>query len=169
MKVLALILAGLALVGTTPSNWRTFRAHGVSVRYPPKWRATAQPLTPVTSPAQVLAVASYPLPGNDRGADGCEPKQALDRLPPGGAFVYGWDYGDLTGIIGVRTRDFPPRPKRFTLRGFARYECLGASYMLRFREAHRFFQIHIAFGKRANAETRSTVLRILDSFHAKPL
>ena len=48
------------------------------------------------------------------------------------------------------------------------YECIGPSYMVRFRQAGRFFQIHIVLGTRASAARRAAVLRILDSFTAKP-
>jgi hypothetical protein len=137
----------------------------MSVRYPPGWFATRHALTPVTSPPQVLAVASYPLPRNNRGADGCEPKEALDRMPATGALIFGWEYGSITGRA---LRQFPPRPKRLTLTRFARYECLGPSYMLRFRQAGRFFQIHVAFGKRASPATRAIALRILDGLQVRP-
>jgi hypothetical protein len=147
VSALALLLAG----------WLSFHAHGVSVGYPRGWD-----VTPVTSPAQVLAVASYRLPRGPGGADGCEPKEALDRLPPRGVFIYGYEYG-----YG-RRRDFPPRPRRFRLTRFAPYECLGPSYMIRFREAGRFFQIHVAFGRRAGPAIRATALRILDTFRVGP-
>jgi hypothetical protein len=39
--------------------------------------------------------------------------------------------------------------------------------MTRFREAGRFFQIHVILGKRASPETRRIVLRILDTFTAR--
>ena len=165
MRTVALLLSVLTLSGTAQAGWRTFSANGISVRYPPGWFATRQPLTPVTSPPQILAVASYPLPRNDRGADGCEPKEALERMPPTGALIFGWEYGSITGRA---LRHFPTRPKHFTLTSFARYECLGPSYMLRFRQAGRFFQIHIAFGKRAGGATRATALRILDSLQVRP-
>jgi hypothetical protein len=137
-----------------------FHAQGISVRYPSWWHATSAPLTPVVSPVQVLAVASYPLPHDDRGAEGCMPKEALDALPPEGAFIYGWEYGSPQG------ERFPPRPKHFALKNFAGFECLGPSYVLHFRDAGRFFQVHVALGPRASPYTRATVLRILDTFRA---
>ncbi len=167
MRLLAVALGALALAATAPPSWRTFRGEGISIRYPPGWFATARPLTPVTSPQQVLAIASYPLPRGSAGADGCAPKEALDGLPLTGAFIFGWEYGQLSKVTGIRERDFPPRSKHFELAGFAPYECFGPSYMLRFRAAGRAFQIHIAFGRRASASTRATVLRILDSLSAK--
>jgi hypothetical protein len=160
----AAVLLGAVALGTALPGWHTFSANGLSVRYPPGWFATRQPLTPVTSPPQVLAVASYLLPRNDRGADGCEPKEALDRMPPTGAFIFGWEYGSVSG----RTlRQFPPRPKHFKLTRFAHFECLGPSYVLLFRQVGRFFQIHVAFGRRASRTTRATVLRILDSLSVR--
>ena len=160
VRIVAL-LGALALTTGCSSSSQTFHAQGISVRYPSWWHATAAPLTPVTSPVQVLAVASYPLPHNKRGADGCMPKEALDALPPDGAFIYGWEYGP------DQATNYPPRPKHFSLAHFERFECLGPSYVLRFRENGRLFNIHIALGPRASAYTRATVLRILDSFEAK--
>jgi len=159
VRIIAL-LGALALTTGCSSSSQTFHAQGISVRYPSWWHATAAPLTPVTSPVQVLAVASYPLPDNKRGADGCVPKGALDRLPPDGAFIYGWEYGPLQG------ESFPPRPKHFALTNFAGFECLGPSYVFHFQDAGRLFQVHVALGPRASAYTRATVLRILDSFRA---
>jgi hypothetical protein len=83
-------------------------------------------------------------------------------MPPTGAFIFGWEYGS-----GSR-RDFPARPRHFRLKNFGPYECLGPSYMMRFRQAGRFFQIHVVLGKRASKVRRATVLRILDTFRAKP-
>jgi hypothetical protein len=158
-----LVLFGvLALVGCSSSHWSAYRAYGVSVRYPPDWFATSRQLTPVTSPVQVLAVASYPLPQNDRGADGCAPKEALDRLPSDGAFIYGWEYGP------EQSSRPPKRPSHFTLTGFEQYECLGPSYALDFRESGRWFTIHVALGPHATSGTKKAVLRILDSFRASP-
>lgn len=163
MKTLSLVVVGLALLASVAgaATDGVYRAHGLVLRYPQGWHATGRALTPVTSPAQVLAVASFPLPRSDRGADGCEPKSALDRLGPRGAFVFGWEYGDLSGTRAAR--EFPARPRHFRLTHFGPYECLGPSYVIRFREAGRFFQIHVALGPRAGPALRATVLRILDS------
>jgi hypothetical protein len=155
-------LAAIRRIG----SWRTFRADGISVRYPPLWHATARRLTLVTYPPQIIAVASYQLPHGNGGADGCSPKEALDRLQPAGAFIFGWEY---TQPGSFRNRDFPPRPEHFRLTHFSRYEYGGPSYLLRFRQAGRFFQIHVALGRRASRATQATALRVLDTFHAKPM
>jgi hypothetical protein len=161
MRLLALALGALVLAAAPADGWRTFRTDGVSVRYPSAWFATSRALTDVTSPRRVLALSSYPIP---RGpGDGCAPREALDAMPPGGALLFGWTYGDVSPETA---RDFPPRPRHFRLTTCAHFECSGPSYVVRFRAAGRAFQIHVAFGPRATRATRATALRILDSFHA---
>jgi hypothetical protein len=155
----------LPLLAGCSGSWQTFQANRITVRYPRTWFATRSALTPVTSPRQVLAVASYPLPRGRAGPDGCQPKEALDRRPRGGAFLFGWEY---TRRGEASVRDFPPRPEHFRLGSRVGFECLRPSYVLRFSDAKRFFQIHVVIGPRASATTRATVLRILDSFRAKP-
>lgn len=162
MRRLAMVTVAVALAGCAGSGWRTWQGRGVSVRLPPGWYATAARLTPVTWPAQFLAVASYPLPAGDRGADGCEPKAAVDRLPPHGAFIFGWEYAG-SGEGPIRRSDFPPRPRRFRLLRPGRFECLDGSYMLRFRDAGRYFEVHVLLGRHATRQTRALVVRVLDS------
>lgn len=167
MKLYATALAALAVAAGTPTSWHTYRGDHLSVRYPPAWTATTRPLTAVSSPGQALAIGSYHFPANVAGADGCEPKEALDAIPPDGAFIFGWDYGQLPQT--ELRKDFPPQPHHFKLTALANYECMGHSYMLRFQAAGRAFQIHIYLAPKATAATRATVLRILDSFHANKL
>ena len=120
----AALLGVLLAAGCASSSSKTFRDDGVSVRYPSDWHATRRALTPVTSPVQVLAVASYGFPRGNAGADGCSPKEALDRLPPNGVFLFGWEY-DRPALAGVQRSDFPPRPDHFELKGPTGFECLG--------------------------------------------
>jgi hypothetical protein len=129
------------------------------VRYPAGWYATAAPLTFVTGPRQILAVASYPLPHSNAGGDGCYPAGAFERMPAGGVFIFGWSYGR-------GTQGFPPQPRHFELRNLARYECMGRSYEVAFTAAGQAFQIHVAFGPRATGRARAEALQVLDSFTA---
>ena len=145
-------------------HWRIFRTDGISVRYPPGWHATARRLTGVISPPMRFAIASYPLRQQGPGST-CTPSRALAEMPPSGAFIYAIEY---TGTR-LHRRDFPSRPKRFRLTRFANYECMGPSYAILFRDADRFFQIHVYIGKQAGPTVRGTVLRILDSFRAKTI
>lgn len=164
MRWLAVVGFGLALA--TGSGWRTFHGDGIAVRYPRSWHATLRPLTPVTAPGQLLAVASYRLPTTDRGADGCEPKQALDEMPSDGALIYGW--GDGNPPPGPRAREFRTKPARFAFGHRVRDGCLGPSYVFLFRLQGRYFQFYAVLGPTASRSTRATVLRILDSFQLAP-
>jgi hypothetical protein len=143
-------------------EWPIFRTHGISVRYPLGWHATARRLTGVISPPLRFAIASYPLRQKRPGST-CTPSRALAEMPPSGAFIYAMEY---TGT-SAQTPDFRPRPKRFRLTRFASYECMGPSYAILFRDAGRSFQIHVYIGKKAGPTVRATVLRILNSFRAK--
>lgn len=165
VRLVALALA-LALATPAAAHWLTFHANGVSYRYPPAWFATSTPLTAVTSPQQTIALASYPFPTDISGADGCEPKEALAALPPDGALIYGWEYGQVSTRLGIRPNVFLPRPTHFTLPKPTQSECLGRTYMLRFSDAGWAFQIQIALGSHASRATRTAALRVLDSFRA---
>ncbi len=163
MRGALLCLVVLCAAGcASTTSWKTFRDDGVSVRIPSDWSATRHALTPVTSPVQVLAVASYRLPHGKAGAEGCSPKEALDRLPAKGVFIFGWDY-DRPSLTGVRKGDFPPRPAHFALGDLTGFECLGSSYVVHFRESGRLLQIHVVLGPGAGDAERRTALHVLDS------
>jgi hypothetical protein len=168
VRGIVLVLGVLVLTAASPPKQVIFRAAGISVAYPHGWYATARPLTAVDYPPQRLAIASYPLRQN-RPDNDCAPATALAEMPASGALIFVIEYAQPSPFGPVRMRDFPSRPKRFRLGGFARYECFGPSYMLLFREAGRFFQLHAVFGPRAGSVLRATVLRILDSLTAKPV
>jgi|SRR5579875_3502047 len=165
MRGLALLAATSALAGCGGAGWTTWHGRGVSVRLPPGWHAASARLTPVTWPPQFLAVASYPLPRGDGGADGCEPKAAVDRLPADGAFIFGWEY---TGFPWPARRKaqlaaFAPQPSRFRLPHLGSDECVYPSYQLRFRTAGRYFQVQVMLGRKASGRTRALALKVLDS------
>jgi hypothetical protein len=168
VRLVAVTFAAVALTSATPGQWRTFRANGVSFRYPLGWVATSAPLTPVTSPQQVIAVASYRLPTDVAGADGCEPKQALDAMPAGGAFIYGFEYGQVSARLGIRLSEFPPRPVHFALGRPTHSDCFGQTprYMFRFSDAGHAFQLEVTLGGHTSQATRAALLRVLDSFQA---
>ena len=165
VRVVAFVLA-VAFTTPAAAPWRTFHANGVNYRYPPRWFATSLPLTAVTSPHQSIAAASFAFPTDVAGADGCEPTEALAALPPDGAFVYGWEYGQVSARLGLRPRLFPPRPIHFTFPKPTHLECFGRTpgYVLRFSDAGWAFQIQIALGSDTSKATRIAVLDVLDSF-----
>lgn len=169
MRFLAPLAVTLALTAAGGSGWHTFRNLGISVRFPAGWHATARQLTPVDYPIQVLAVASYPFPRDPR-PNGCLPAGTLAEMPPRGALIVGIEYisAQRGGTIDRHAaRVFPPRPAHFRLGSARRFECSGKSYRLLFQDAGRFFQVSVAFGPKARAHVRATVLRVLDSFRAK--
>lgn len=147
----------------TSSGWITFSTDGVRIQHPIGWYATARPLTPVASPRQLMAVASFAFPADTR-PNGCRPAGTLARKQPSGTVIFVIDYGALNPSRGT----WPQRPTHFKLGSFANYECFGRSYQARFREAGRHFQVFVSFGRRATPSMRSTALRVLDTFTAKP-
>ena len=163
MRRLAFLTATLTFAGCGGAGWTTWHGRAVSFRLPPGWHATSARLTPVTWPPQFLAVASYQLPRGDSGADGCEPKAAVDRLPADGAFIFGWEYVGTAPAGEIRKADFAPRPRHFRLSHVSSNDCVYPSYQLRFRTAGRYFQVQVMLGQRASAGTRALALRVLDS------
>ncbi len=167
LLITIVVLTAAGTAWSSSSSWLLYRDQGITLRYPPSWYATTTPLTHVTDPEQIVAIASYPLPKSNRGDDGCQPKEALDHLPATGAFIFGWEDPADSGFGPPRASDFPVRPAHFKLIHYAQYECSGPGYMLAFRDNGRFFHLHVALGRRATEATRHQVLSILDSFQAK--
>jgi hypothetical protein len=141
----------------------TSRDARLTARVPRGWRVSAQPLTAVSSPVQRLVVTSFPM--RRRTPDpGCGPAAALRQMPAGGALLFLFEYRGPTRHDVARE---PPRPRHFRLdpRTLATYECLGRSYMVRFRDHGRVLQGHVYLGAGAGARTRRSVLGVLDSLH----
>lgn len=167
VKVLALAAAVLTVSGSAalelPKSFEN-RREGISLRYPRGWSATAKPLTQVDSPVQIAAVASFSLAQRGRDTN-CFPRRAFAKVQPRGAFIFVIEYRAV-----ARTRDFPRRPRRFALpRRPENYECFPGTYMLRFRDQHRYCQIHVALGRNATRVTRRFVLAVLDSLVVRRL
>ncbi len=172
--VAGMLVAGLAsLVAGAATGSRAAdepEPAGISVSQPAGWHRIAPPLTSVTFPVDRLLLTSYPA----AGGGSCGPDRAARALPPGGALVYLMEYRPRVGDAwpGLRRRDFPPRPEHFALlrRARATYECWRVpSYLIRFRDAHRPFQLHVALGPRATPARKAQVLRVLDSLRFEPL
>jgi hypothetical protein len=129
---------------------------GIFILTPPDWSYVAQPSGP-GEPKVLFAIANYPIsPGGD-----CAPTQALEALPAEGALAWALEYHDTQG------NDFPPRPDRFALdpSSLANYECSAskATYMFRFQDAGRYFQVNVAFGDQAGDGVRDEMLASLSS------
>jgi hypothetical protein len=163
VRLLTVVAVGSVFATAAHPGWRVASAHGVTIRYPPGWYATKRPLTPVAWPTQILALASFRFPAQTR-PNGCRPQGTLERMPADGAFLYVIDYGSRV----LRPSVFGPRPRTPRLTNFGNYECMGPSYLLRFRDAGRYFQVSVALGPRADRGLRATVRDILASFRARP-
>ncbi len=166
----AVVVGGRAEAGGAGTNRVIDRDARLAVTRPAGWHLVEPPITSLVAPAERLLLTSY------RAARGgnCGPDRALRALPAGGALVYLMEYRPSVGDPwrGLRRRNFPRRPARFALRRSAlgSYECWRApSYLIRFRDADRPFQLHVALGKRASAARRAQVLRVLDSLRFEPL
>ncbi len=112
MRRLSLFVAALSLTPVASSSWVTFQTDGVRIRHPSSWHATSRPLTPVTSPLQLMAVASFAFPENPR-ANGCRPVGTLARKQPAGVVLLFTDYGDWPpGQLPAEARGPPLRTRR---------------------------------------------------------
>jgi len=140
----------------------TIQTNGISVRVPDGWHARTTRLTAVDWPVQQLAVASYPLV-QKLPDDGCYPRSALEAMGHDDALLILIEYTSEFADVG----SIPQFPIRTRLRldedTFAPYECFGDSYLIRFRERGRRFQVHVAFGDRAGDRARSKALAVLNS------
>jgi hypothetical protein len=144
---------------------RVVRVGGVQARVPAGWHVRWAPLTGVVSPVQRLVVSSFAIPPGLAG--GCAPSKALAAMPPGGGLLFMFEYRgptrhDLDGV--------PARPAHFRLdrRTLLPYECLGRSYMVRFRDHRRVLQAHVYLGRRAGSGVRRAILAVLDSLRIAP-
>jgi hypothetical protein len=85
---------------------------------------------------------------------------AQEQLPAEGTLFWVMEYRDPQGA------EFPDRPAIFDLdpATLASYECsVAPSYLIRFQDAGRFFQAHVAFGPDASDSLGPEVLRALES------
>lgn len=171
-RCVALLLASTGALGacgggdaasTTPENVRVAVGAGISLSKPPSWRLLTRDITALSWPVERLLLTSY----RARPGGNCAPDRAQRELPMGGALVYVFEYRSLRGapLTEVDRRTFPSRPAHFSLdqRALGNYECWRVpSYLIRFRDAGRAFQVHVALGTRAGPARRAQVLAALD-------
>ncbi len=168
--VAGVVAGSRAQAGGDAAHRVTDASAGIAVTQPGGWHLATPPITSLSSPRDRLLLTSYRA---ERGGN-CGPDRAARDLPPGGALVYLMEYRPSAGDPwqGLKRSAFPPRPARFALRrsALASYECWPVpSYLIRFRDADRPFQLHVALGPRATAARRAQVLRVLDSLRFEPL
>jgi hypothetical protein len=138
--------------GETPAHEFVAADGGVTVRYPDGWSATARNDTPVDNPALCFAVRR----SHGRGPRGVEIK-LVEYLPP---------FLDRRDVRGPNAR-YRPRPKHFRYGGLESSDVrwtTGRTFY--FAEHGRAFFVGVAVRRTADAGTRRTVERILDTIHA---
>lgn len=129
---------------------------GLSITIPAAWTFHQDPSGPA-DPRTVFGVGTWAFP---RGGD-CAPTSAQEALPPDGGFLWLIEYRN-----GADPADFPARPEHFVLDRdtLGHYECsLVPSYLIRFQDAGRSFQAHVAFGPEASDSLGPEFMRALES------
>ena len=155
---------GAVAASTPPAAVRAGAGAGISLSKPPGWRLLTRDITALSWPVERLLLTSY----RARPGGNCAPDRAARELPADGALVYLLEYRPRRGapLTKVNRRAFPQRPAHFALdrRALGNYECWRVpSYLIRFRDAGRAFQVHVALGDRAGPALRAQVLAALDS------
>ena len=148
---------GLSLPAARPGwVWHTDQASGVAVQAPKSWTFESGAMG-LAAPKAQLALGTGPIPA---GGD-CAPRAAIQALPKDGALLWVLEY---TG--GENPYEFPPRSATFDLGPLTGpMECVGErTHLVLFRQAGRFFQVHVMFGSRASASLRAEVATALSSF-----
>jgi hypothetical protein len=129
---------------------------GLRVTIPEAWTFHQDPSGP-DDPRTVFAVGSWTF---TTGGE-CAPVAAQEELPPDGTLFWLIEYTNVAD-----PSEFPVRPEHFELDESTRgaYECSTVpSYLVRFQENDRYFQVHVAFGPEASESLRPEVLRALES------
>ena len=136
------------------------RRDGLRISTPPEWTFRLRPVPNLVEPTVPFAVGSWELPP---GGD-CAPTRAIHALPPHGVLLWLYEYH-----TAPRVRDFPARPAEFHLgRLGGPFECLGVrAYLIRFRDAGRYFQVHVV-ARRAGPGLRARTERVLSSLVVRP-
>jgi hypothetical protein len=170
---LALVLVVTAAASTSQPSRRTLRVvidgrsiarrfprgPSISFRYPANWHVTRQRLDNVVDPHTLFAVANYRLPR--RPVDQCDGTHARGR-PADGAFVLVKEVLDGASLRRSLPR-LPVRPTHFRLPRHGAAGCLQApSVQYQFRVARRAFYVWLSVGRRASAQTRAALTRLLD-------
>jgi hypothetical protein len=156
--------AGGGAAATPTATVRAGAGAGISLHKPPAWKLLTGDIAAVSWPVERLLLTSY----RARRGGSCAPDRAERELPADGALVYLFEYRARRGapLTKVNRRAFPPRPAHFALhrRALGNYECWRVpSYLIRFRDGGRAFQVHVALGGRAGPARRAQVLAALDS------
>jgi hypothetical protein len=136
-------------------TWHVDQANEVAVQAPEEWTYTTAVSGPA-EPAALFAIGTGPIPA---GGD-CAPTAAIRALPETGMLLWVLEYTNPENPY-----EFPPRPTSLDLGPLGGpFECIGErTHVLLFRQAGRFFQVHIIFGSAAPASLRADAAAALSS------
>lgn len=136
-------------------------SRGVHLVHPSAWRVYPQALTQAVSARDQIALGTFALQQR-RPDPNCTPATALRARRPGSGFLFLFEY---RGLSQKQLERFPQRPATLRLppSAFAPYECMGRSWLVRFRDHGRAFQAHIYGGQ----PRRRQALAILDSLRIR--
>jgi hypothetical protein len=137
------------------------RARGLRLVHPSAWRVYPEQLTQAVSARNQVALGTFPL--RQRRPDrNCSPVTAQRARRTGDGLLFLFEY---EGLNRRQLARLPRRPARLRLprSSFGNYECLGASWVVRFRDGGRAFQAHVYGPPRRRREA----LAILDSLRVR--
>jgi hypothetical protein len=147
---------------TPGSGWIAHqdRDDAMTVFTPETWTWREDPVPNLGEPRILFAAGTWAFPMGG----GCGPEAALEELPANGALLWLLEYR-----VPSNADDFPARPVRLALSGEPEtYECATArpTYLLRFRDGFRYFQLHVALGNAAAQRLQDDVVDVLNSLQA---
>jgi hypothetical protein len=155
----------------TTNGWVTMRFQdaGYSVSFPSRWHRAATLLTPqLTDPQEILAVGSYPLRPGSPAHCVSYPINALEDLTATDTLVW----------VAERRRGVsPPRSGLFLRSDLQNIDeptgCLSEPKVFfhgvsSFEDAGRAFDVFVAWGHDASAQTKKAALAVLDSLRFDP-
>jgi hypothetical protein len=140
-------------------TWHVDQANGVAVQAPEGWTYTSAVSGPA-EPAALFAIGTGPIPA---GGD-CAPTAAIRALPENGVLLWVLEY-----TSPENSYEFPPRPTGLEMGPLlGPFECIGErTHLLVFRQAGRFFQVHVIFGPAAPAALRAAAAAALSSLRVE--
>jgi hypothetical protein len=132
---------------------------GLHLVHPSAWRLYRQTLTQAIAGRDQIALGTFPL-RQTKPDPSCTPATALRARPPDGGFIYLFEN---EGLNRTQLARVPRRPTRLRLT-YGRYECMGPSWRVDFRDGGRAFTAHV-YGP---PKRRREALAILDSLRVRP-
>jgi hypothetical protein len=158
--VIAAMVVALTACSTSAEN-EVFEQRDIAFVVPSGWSVTG--FSETVTPRRLVA-ASYPVIPADVEGD-CGGLDAVQRLPPEGAYVVLIDYGAGSS----RLAEFVDTLPAATLREgqLAEFGCFGRSFAFRFVSADHALQVHVGIGSVATLQRRSEALALLNSIQAE--